>query len=103
MLELQAGARSRERRKKTSYLNQMFEEDLESSNIEGIPQDANHSSVVRIGRQDFYLQRSTEMSHKSSGTKFYGLMRPRLNSTKVMEKCGERRDLLIIQNIQPHL
>ena len=41
------------------------------------------------------LQRSTEMSHKSSGTKFYGLMRLILTSTNVMERpeCGERRDL----------
>ena len=60
---------------------------------------------MRIGRWDYNLQRSTEMSHKSSGTKLYGLMRPRLTSTKVREmpKCGERRDLLMIQNIQDHL
>ena len=61
----------------------------------------NHSSVVRIRR----WLRSTKMSHKSFGTRFYGLMRPRLTSTKVMErpKCGEGRDLLMIQNIQTHL
>lgn len=47
-------------------------------------QDANHSSVVMIGRRDCNLQRSTEMSHKTSGTKFYVLIRPRLTSTKVM-------------------
>ena len=32
--------------------NQPLKEDLESSNIEVIPQDANHSSLVRIKRQD---------------------------------------------------
>jgi len=54
-------------------------------------QDANHSSEVRIGRPDWNLQRSTEMSRKSSGTQSCGLIRPRLISTKVMErpKCGE--------------
>ena len=46
------------------YPNQQFKEDLEGSKIEAIPQDANHSSVVRIGRQDYNLQ-STSMSHKS--------------------------------------
>ena len=52
------------------FLNQPFEEDLESSNIEAIPQDANHSLVgIGIGR-DYTLQRSTEISHKSSGTRF---------------------------------
>ena len=36
---------------------------------------------------------------------FYRLMRPRLTSNKVLErpKCGKRRDLLMIQNIQVHL
>ena len=47
-------------------LNQPFEEDLESNHIEAIPQDANHSSVARTGRQDYNLQSSTKMSHKSS-------------------------------------
>ena len=41
---------------------------LESSNIVAIPQDANHSSVVRIRRQDYNLQRCTEMSQKGSGS-----------------------------------
>lgn len=43
--------------------------------------------------------------YRSFRTKFYGLMRPRLTSTKVMErpKYGERKDLLMIQNIQAHL
>ena len=54
------------------YFNHLFEEDFESRNIEAIPQDAKHS-VVRIGRRDYNLQRRTEMSHKSSETKFYGL------------------------------
>ena len=40
----------------------------EDSNIEAIHTDAN-SSVVRIGRLDYNLQRSTEMTHASSGTK----------------------------------
>ena len=37
--------------------------------------------------------------------KVYGLMRQRLTTIKVMErpKCGERRDFLMIQNIQAHL
>ena len=50
-------------------------------------------------------RRSTEMSRKSSGTQSYGLMRPRLISSKVMErpKCGERKELLMIQSIQAHL
>ena len=36
--------------------------------------------------------------------KFYGLRKPWLTSTKMMErpKCGERRALLMIQNIQAH-
>lgn len=82
-----------------------IEEDFERRNIEAIPQDANHSSAKRIGKPDWILLRSTEMSHKSFGTKFYGLMRPRLTSTKVMErpKYGERKDLLMIQKIQAHL
>ena len=65
----------------------------------------NHLLVVRIGRQDYNLKRSTEMSQITSGTWFYGLMRPKWTSTKVMErpKCGERRDLLMIQNMQAHL
>ena len=40
-------------------------EDIESSNIEAIPQYANHSSVVRIRGRDYNLHRSTKMSHKS--------------------------------------
>ena len=61
--------------------------------------------VIRIGKRNYTLQISTAMSHKSSGTKFYGEMRTRLTSTKAMEKpkCGERRDLLMIQNIQAAL
>ena len=51
--------------------------------MEAIPLDANHSSEVRIGKRDYNVQISTGMSHKSSGTKFYGLMR-RLTSTKVI-------------------
>ena len=73
------------------HLNQPFEEDLESSNIEAIPQDANHSSVVRIGRRDYNLQRSTEMSHKVLEQSFMRLMRPRLTSTKVMERQSVRK------------
>lgn len=59
----------------------------------------------RIGRPDWILQRSTEINHKKFGTTFYGLIRPRLSSTKVMKrpKYGERKDLLMIQNIQAHL
>ena len=39
------------------------------------------------------------MSQEMSGTMFYGLMRLRLTSTKVMERaeCAERRDLLMIE------
>ena len=67
------------------YLNEPFEEDLESSKLEAIAHDANDSSLVRMWRWDCNLQRSTVMSHRSSGTKS-GLMRPRLTSIKVMER-----------------
>lgn len=63
-------------------------------------QDANHFSAVNIGKWDWGLQKSTEMSNNSSATKFYGLMR--YTSTKLMErpKYGKRRDLLMMLNIQ---
>lgn len=48
----------------------------ERRKIEVRPQDAKLSLAGRIRRPDLTLQRSTE-------TKFYGLMRPRLISTKV--------------------
>ena len=48
----------------------IYKEDLERSNMEVIPQDASHSSVVRICRRDYNLQRRTEVIHKRSGGKF---------------------------------
>ena len=79
------------------YLNQPFEEDLESSKYRGYtttwckPLISSKNWKARLQFAKKYRD-----DQKSSGTKFYGLMRPRLTSTKVMErpKCGERRDLL---------
>lgn len=48
--------------------------------IEPITQEANPSSAKQIGRPYWNLQ-STEISHKSFGTEFQGLMRPGLMST----------------------
>ena len=76
------------------HLNQPFKEDLESSNIETIPQDANHSSVVRIGRWDCNLQRSTEMSHKSY------FWNESDGKDKVLRKKGSANDP---KHIQAHL
>ena len=41
-----------------------------------IAQDVNHQSVGRMGRPDWNLQRSKEMSHMSSGSQSHGRMRP---------------------------
>lgn len=81
-----------------TFHHPLFEEDFESRNVDAIPQDASHSSAVWLGRLDWNLQGSTEISAKSSGRKFYGLMRPKLISAKVMEKpnCRERKDMLMI-------
>lgn len=76
-----------------------------------VPQDAKHSSAKRVragvgvGRADWVLQRSTEMNHKSFGTKFDGLIRLRLILTTVMQRStyGERNDLHMIQTTQAHL
>ena len=63
------------------------------------------SSVVRIRRRDYNLQRSSEMSHKSSGTKFYGLIKTQNylyqsdGKAKVWRKKGSAHD----PNIQAHL
>ena len=86
------------------YLNQPVQRRLREQQYRGYTTRCK-PLISSKNRKNYNLQRSTEMSHKSSGTKFYGLMRPRLTSTKVMErpKCGERRDLLMIQNIQAHL
>lgn len=43
-------------------------EDLKSRNIEAIPQNANHSSALRIGQQNWNLQQNIVLSHKSFGT-----------------------------------
>ena len=74
--------------------SQPFDEDFESSNIEAIPQHANHSLVVRICRQDWFWSKVLWIVECL-----------RLTSTNMIErpKCGERRDLLMIQNIQAHM
>lgn len=76
-----------------------------NKSTEATPDDANHSLARRIGRPGWNLPKGTEMSLKNSGKKFYGLMRQRLTFSKVMErrKFGERKDLLMIPNIQAHL
>lgn len=73
---------------------------LQHNNIETILQDANNSSAIKTGKLEIFFK-STEISHKSSETKFYGLM----TFTKVMErpKNWEKMNLLMIINIQAHL
>lgn len=66
-------------------------------------QDVNHSTAkTKNQRVSLDLQRGSEINRKHFGIKFYGLMRPRLTTTKVMErpKSGERGALLMFPNIQ---
>ena len=80
------------------HVNQPFKEYLESRNIEAITQDANHSSVETCKEVQRWATQVLEQS-------FMELIMPRITSTKVMERpmCGERRDVLMFQNIQAHL
>lgn len=75
------------------YHNPVFEKDFESRNLAFISQTKPIiSSKNQMARLE--LAKNTEMSHKGSETK--------IDLSKMMEepKCGERSDLLTIQNIQ---
>ena len=65
--------------------------------IEAIPQNANHSSGVRIRRQDYNLQRSTEMSQKILEQTFDDVTKKHLyqsdGKAKVWRKKGSAQDL----------
>ena len=83
------------------YLNQLFKEDLKSSNIgyttrcKALLSSKNWKAILQFAKK-----------YRDEPQKFcYGLMRLRFTSPKVMERpsCGERRDLFLIQNIQAHL
>lgn len=62
-----------------------FKEDLKSKNLDAIPQNAYHSSAVRVGQQDWKLQQNIEISHKSS-------------ETLIILYQSERKDVLMIQS-----
>ena len=66
------------------FMNKITEATLE---------DESHSSAWRIARSGWTLPKNTEMSLKPFVPRLYGLMRPRITFTKVMEmlKFGGKR------------
>lgn len=77
--------------------NKPLKEDV-MRRAEAIPQKAKLSSVVIIRRLGWNLLKSPELSHKNSGKKFYGLLRPNFNSAKVMKR--QMKALLMVQTTQ---